>query len=416
LSELATLAAPAGIQYLARRVTLFARALAYVSLPAAALVILVLRLAFPVPRNYHFIYLANAFAHDTLAVDNLPPSYRDKIIYNDHIYIPMGPMPAILLVPVAALVGTGFDEGWASVALTLFNAWLLNRVLMGLGVLNSIRRRWMIALFFGGTIYLAISVVGNSWFLSHILTITFLFLAIGESFIRPRFWLAGFWLGAAFLTRATAAFGMAYFLYLIWRQQQMRLRTLLGLAAGFVPAAVFFLWYNYARFGNPFETGYANAMLTDPLLTAALSHGLFSPANIPKNLYALFLATPQPVPGWNAPVLQFPYIAPSPWGMSIFLTTPLFLYAFRAKLDDVHVVAAWLAVVSILIPLLLYYGIGWIQFGYRYATDFYPFLFIPTALALDRHFSPIIKWAVGVCILINLWGTWVSLLGSFAFT
>jgi heme/copper-type cytochrome/quinol oxidase subunit 4 len=271
----------------------------------------------------------------------------------------------------------------------------------------------MLALFFFGTIYFSVLAQGNSWFLSHILTITCLLLAINESFGARRDKLIALWLGAAFLTRVTAAFALPFFLHLMWRERRLDLKSVARLAIGFAPALVFFLWYNFARFGGVFETGYAHAVVGSPALAEALSYGLFSPVHIPKNLYALFLAMPQPVPGWDAPALQFPYILPSGWGLSIFFTTPIFLYAFRVKLRDTRVIAGWLAVVAILIPLLLYYGIGWRQFGYRYALDFYPFLFIPTALALSQNFTPFVRTLIVVCIVVNLWGALLSMIGLF---
>ncbi len=101
--------------------------------------------------------------------------------------------------------------------------------------------------------------------------------------------------------------------------------------------------------------------------------------------------------------------------MSIFVSTPLFVYAFFARREK-RVIAAWLAAIAILIPLLMYYGIGYIQFGYRYASDFYPFLFIPTALELNRRFSRFTPLAIIGCAAINLWGAWVMLMGAFAFS
>jgi len=254
----------------------------------------------------------------------------------------------------------------------------------------------------------------NSWFLSHILTTTCLLLALDESLVTRRNVLLGVWLGAAFLTRVTAVFALPYFLYVMWHEGRLNAKTIAQCAVGLMPALAFFLWYNFARFGSAFETGYAHAVVGSPALADALSYGLFSPAHIPKNLFALFLATPQPVPGWDAPILQFPYILPSGWGLSIFFTTPVFVYALRAHLRDARVVGAWLAVVATLIPLLTYYGIGWRQFGYRYALDFYPFLFIPTALALNNHLTPFTRALIVMCIIINLWGALLSMIGLLA--
>jgi hypothetical protein len=43
-----------------------------------------------------------------------------------------------------------------------------------------------------------------------------------------------------------------------------------------------------------------------------------------------------------------------------------------------------LAAVAVLIPTLLYYGGGWLQYGYRYALDSIPFVWALCALAAAR--------------------------------
>ena len=40
---------------------------------------------------------------------------------------------------------------------------------------------------------------------------------------------------------------------------------------------------------------------------------------------------------------------------------------------------------AVLLPNLLYYGGGWLQFGYRYALDSIPFVLALAAMATARH-------------------------------
>ena len=59
-------------------------------------------------------------------------------------------------------------------------------------------------------------------------------------------------------------------------------------------------------------------------------------------------------------------------GMASFLTSPALLLALRAPWRDRR---AWLlagAFLFTLLPSLLYYGGGWLQFGYRYALGAFP--------------------------------------------
>jgi hypothetical protein len=70
--------------------------------------------------------------------------------------------------------------------------------------------------------------------------------------------------------------------------------------------------------------------------------------------------------------------------MSILITSPGLLYAVRAPWRESR--AWWLAgaAVAVLVPTLLYYGGGWLQYGYRYALDSIPFVFALCGLAAAR--------------------------------
>jgi hypothetical protein len=70
--------------------------------------------------------------------------------------------------------------------------------------------------------------------------------------------------------------------------------------------------------------------------------------------------------------------------MSIFITSPGLLYAVRAPWR--RSASWWLALCAliVLIPTLLYYGGGWLQYGYRYALDSIPFVWALCALAAAR--------------------------------
>ena len=71
--------------------------------------------------------------------------------------------------------------------------------------------------------------------------------------------------------------------------------------------------------------------------------------------------------------------------MSVLITSPGLLYAVRADWRDRR---AWLllgATVAVLIPTLLYYGGGWLQYGYRYFLDSVPFVLALCGLAAARR-------------------------------
>ncbi len=120
--------------------------------------------------------------------------------------------------------------------------------------------------------------------------------------------------------------------------------------------------------------------------------------NIPRKLYAMFLSGPVEVEG-------FPWIESRELGgLSIILTTPVFLWAVRARARDLLTVSAWLSVGLVMIPVLLRADPGGVQFGFRYAQDIYPFVFVLLARTLATGISFEAWLAILVGVLVNAWG------------
>ena len=169
-------------------------------------------------------------------------------------------------------------------------------------------------------------------------------------------------------------------------------RSWAWLTVGVLPAIVGFFAYNQVRFGTPLESGYALATLP-PFLEANREKGLFSLAHIPMNLDYLLVHLPIPIP-------EFPFFKPDGLGMSILLTSPGLLFAVRA---DWRGRTAWLllgATVAVLVPTLLYYGGGWLQYGYRYFLDSVPFVLALCGLAATRLGR--VGWGWRMLIVIGL--------------
>jgi hypothetical protein len=137
---------------------------------------------------------------------------------------------------------------------------------------------------------------------------------------------------------------------------------------------------------------------------------LFDVRNIPLHLYTIFLMPPDYHPDWS--IFQ-----PSKYGLSIFLTSPAFIYAVLVRRKDILKPASWMAVGLVAIPNLLHYSQGWVQYGYRFLLDFAPFLLILTALGFEDNSSPTARRVQVALIIVSIvagaWGRYWANLGNW---
>jgi hypothetical protein len=208
---------------------------------------------------------------------------------------------------------------------------------------------------------------------------------------RQRAVLIGLMAGAAFLSRAPLAFAIPFYLLLLEPRQgaamvspsrvataigaiPVRQWLVLGAAAGV--SVLFFFWYNVARFGSLLESGYGLAVLPE-FLQRQRDLGLFSLAHLRMNVDYFLLRVPRFIP-------EAPWFRPDGLGMSVLITSPGLLLGVRADWRQRR--AWWLlgAAVLVLAPTLLYYGGGWLQYGYRYFLDSIPFVVALCGLAAAR--------------------------------
>jgi hypothetical protein len=336
-----------------------------------------------------FFYLADAFLHGRTWLDlRLGPN--DVILRDGHFYVPFAPFPAIALMPLVAVTGPlAADQVESGINALLAAAcvgmcwWLLAR----LGIERLVDRLWLTVLFGFSTQILWVTTRGGVWHTGHLIATILTFACLIEVEGRQRAWLIGLAAGAAFLTRAPLAFAVPFYAlmlhpshggartpgvdadagaYIARVREAIPWRRWMWLGLGVLPSIAFFFLYNALRFGSPLESGYALATLPD-WLERQRAIGLFSIAHIPMNLDYFLLHLPRPIP-------NSPFFKPDGLGLSVFITSPGLLFAFRA--DWRRPRTWWLAgaAITVLIPTLLYYGGGWLQYGYRYFLDSVPFV------------------------------------------
>jgi hypothetical protein len=314
------------------------------------------------------------------------------------------------MMPLVAVFGTALNQTVVSVfvgSLSVVLAYVVAKDVVN--VEESAPHVWFAVLFGFGTIFWYLTSVGSAWYLAHVMSVFFLFMAIHEALTRGRPMLVGLLVGASYWCRLPTILALVFFAVMIGFHQRWNVsKTMLPLLKMAAGASVFVglnMLYNFIRFGTPFDAAYwlIPGILDEPWF----SEGLFSLSYIPCNLTTILLRLPVFIP-------EPPFVLP-PWtGMAIWVTTPAFIYAFRSNRKEAITWACWLAILAVASVIFTKGCSGW-GFGYRYAMDFYPFLYILTVKGMGERLRWHHKVLILLSVLINLWGVvWVNKFGWWA--
>jgi hypothetical protein len=356
------------------------------------------------PFDY-FVRLADAFLHGRLYLTEAPSWLNELVPAQVGWYVPYPPMPALVLVPFVALFGTGVPEQIVS---SLVGALSVGLMFLGIGRLGvrGATRLGLVAVFAFGTVLWWGASEGSAWLFAEAIAVLFSAGAFLLATHRRAPALAGLLLGCATISRLPVGLSAPFFLALavglplpftrddLRRAFRPATEFAIGLA---VPVAAYAL-YNLARWGTPVDMGYVliPGVLQDPIYA---EHGILSLFYLPRHLYAIFLRS------FDLRA-EFPWFRPSWWGLSLFLTTPLYLWLAHAPWRDPRVRWACLGIGLALIPIVTHGNVGITQWGYRFSLDVQVPLFAVLALVFAgrtrRDWRPI---AAGtLAILVNLYG------------
>jgi hypothetical protein len=336
--------------------------------------------------------LADSFLHGKLYLRqpaDKDVAVIDTTLWEGKLYWPGGPVPALLCLPFVAVLGSMFEQGFLKFLLNILNLLLLLNLSHKLGIKNRSTSLFLALGFITATAYSMVAMIPISVYLPQIAATTFFLMAILEYLGRRRWWWIGILAALAFGSRTNLILGLVPFLLFVATEDKTfrsKATALIQLMIPVFMGVVLLFIYNYYRFGNIWETGYNLQTWINPKLSIVRdTWGLFNFRYLPANIYYFLLKGPELVFSDDLYVhAKFPFIKASPWGMSIILTSPMFLLSLKNKLTR-QVKIVWLGVMIILLSDLLYYGIGRLQYGYRYALDVYPLLYVLTANAVSKN-------------------------------
>ena len=326
-----------------------------------------------------FLPLADAFLHGRLLIEARP--WLELVPLSEGWAVPFPPAPALTYLPVVAIMGSrpwstelGVGVmpallGGASVAMVY--------VLLRVRLLLDLGPALWLTVAFATTTWWWVAGMGGTHHYAQVCAVFFLLIALLLALGQRWPIAAGLCFALAVGSRLPTGLALPVFLYLYrdrWRWAWF--------LAGAAPVAAALATYNVARFGSPFDFGYAripsgaSGVVTDE---PWYRNGLENPIYIPRGLWAMLMAGPSI--DWTNP----PYIRPNILGTSLLLTGPFLLWAFAAR----GRLAAWCGIgaAGIILVDLMHGNPGFAQFGYRFILDAVPLLLVLIGLAVRAGVS-----------------------------
>jgi hypothetical protein len=362
-------------------------------------------------KHPYFNYLADAFLHGQFDLRILPTDLLDLSVYQGRYYLYWQPLPAVLLMPLVKLMGVFVSDITFTAIIAGVNvglvAWLLQLAsLRRIVMLSRLQRAWITLFFAFGTVHVTLVPTGGVWYTAQIVGFCLVTCAYCWALWAKgpgAFWGLGCLLAGAHLTRShlvlVGLWPICYLLQAAWSWPRQRLILALGLwVIPIVGALGLTLGYNWARFGNVFETGLSYVPRMNEMFPFDYAqYGAFNLYYVPRNFYYQYLFYP------------FPFTSNSWLGGSLFLLSPVFLGAGWGLYRFRHRWSVWvllLTMACVTLPSLLLMGPG-THFGPRYTLDFTAPLLLLTAMGIRRWRLTVLILLVFISIVHYLAGTGV---------
>ncbi len=403
-------------------------------LPSVIIFTVVFVIYFAVGTNYtfrpkwavdYFNPMAQSLMHFRLDIQN-PGQTHDLIKYQDKWYTPWGVLPAILLIPIQLLKGRFVPTLYLSLlfssATTIIVFLLLKRLQKEfLHNLTTAGIYAILALFTFGTVQFYVGTLGSVWHVNQIVSSFFgavgIFIILKKNRSPIDYFFSSLFFGIGFLGRPTLIFllslPISLFMFDLFIDRKLYLDKKIkyikqALIIFILPISLFcsvFFLYNYVRFENIFQTGYDYIQESGNLQEIRVKNGLSSLRNIPQNAWYLLFEFPRLQVDKNNIIFNF-----NLYGNSIFFLSPPFLTIFLAPLvirkkGEIQInpliASLWIAVFATIIPILMHYSSGWMQFGYRYSLDIAVLLLLLSVFGIKGKLSAL--YILGIIFSITMY-------------
>jgi hypothetical protein len=336
-----------------------------------------------------FVYLAREFLNGHVYLSEIPGSTIDLITYKDNYFWHLGPLPAMVLVPVV------WAFGWTNIGIVQLMVvgliWIWGyEMARGSG---KFRKSAAVKLAFGlvfGSILFPEVLTPKSWHFSQLVSVLFVGLYIREVLRDGSGWMAGLLLGLAGLTRANALIGITFGIYGVMinkKNWSLRVVWLTKMLVMIGLAMITLLWYNQVRFDSIWDTGYTK--INSPYIGQELrndleKNGMFRLKYLWSNIVDYFFKLPEVYTN-NRNEIVAPYVKiVDPGGVAVWFTFFWLIYIFQIDLKNRWVVGAGLTSVVMLLVLLSYYTSGGRQVGPRYLCDLLPYIYLILILSIKN--------------------------------
>lgn len=359
-----------------------------------------------------FILMASSFLRGKIYFVDVPYYLHDLTFFNGNWYLACPPFPIMLIAPFVAIWGVhAFNINTFALLLQAISTVIMYLILVRMSHLGWIKLSqsgaiWLTVLFAFGTVNWWLSVLGTAGFFSQVVTVLFCGLAFFTALTLVSPWVTGICLMAAVMSRPNVFVLWPALVAIViqltlsngkinWRKV---LKWALFSAIPVTLGAILLLLYNYLRFDNILDFGYATINGSKTIVQNVQKHGLFNLYFVKFNLQTMFI-------NWPDLLARCGYFFNRGDGLSIFMTSPAIIYVVRKFKFSWWASGCWVSIILSIALLATYSNNGSNQYGYRYLMDFiFPIMMI-IGYNVGEKISGFLKALIIGSILINYYGT-----------